>query len=169
MVDVTAFEELAAHATLETLARAAALYRGDLLQGFNLRGETFADWLRSERERLHERALQVLARLLALQCEGPDIEAGIATAGRLLSLDPLREQAHRALMRLYVADGRQGSALHQYEACRYRLRRELDVTPEPETEDLYREIRAQRSLPSSARTPEPPAARSTRRCRTSRR
>ncbi len=63
-------------------------------------------------------------------------------------------------MRLYVADGRQGSALHQYEACRYRLRRELDVTPEPETEDLYREIRAQRSLPSSARTPEPPAARS---------
>ena len=144
--DVAIFEGLAAQATAQTLTRAAGLYKGDLLQGFNIRSESFSDWLRGERERLHERALQALNKLLALQSEGPDIEAGIATANRLLSLDPLDERARRALMRLYVACGRRDLALRQYEMFRERLRREMSVSPEPETEALHQEILTHRSV-----------------------
>jgi TolB-like protein/DNA-binding SARP family transcriptional activator/Flp pilus assembly protein TadD len=148
-LDVAVFERLAAEPTLPALTQAAALYKGDLLQGLSLRGEAFEDWLRNERERLHERAVQVLGKLLALQCKSADTETGIATAGRLLSLDPLQERAHRAIMQLYVRQGRQDAALRQYELCRERLHRELGVEPEPETEHLYRDIRARRSTPPS--------------------
>ena len=48
-------------------------------------------------------------------------------AQRLLSLDPLNEAGHRALMRLHVATARQDLALRQYEVCRDRLRRELSA------------------------------------------
>lgn len=158
-IDVASFERLAGLANAESLMQAAALYKGDLLQGFNLRSEGFAEWLRAERERLFGRAVQVLGRLLALQSEGGDIEAAIATANRLLSLDPLNEGAHRSLMRLHVAHGRQELALRQYEICRDRLRRELNVGPEPATVALHQEILARRSGagPVNVATPSSPA------------
>jgi DNA-binding SARP family transcriptional activator len=79
-IDVVIFERLATQPTVQTLTQAADLYAGDLLQGFNIRSESFSDWLRGERQRLHERVLQVLNRLLVLQCESPDAEGAIATA-----------------------------------------------------------------------------------------
>ena len=80
-----------------------------------------------------------------------EVEAGIATALRLLSLDPFDEKVRRALMRLYVAHGRRDLALRQYEMLGDRLHRELAVSPEPETEALHREILAHRSVPSAPR------------------
>jgi TolB-like protein/Flp pilus assembly protein TadD len=159
-IDVAIFEELAAQATAQSLAQAAALYKGDLLQGFSIRGESFSDWLRGERERLRERALQALHKLLALQSQGLDTEAGIATANRLLLLDPLDEKARRKLMRLYVAHGRRDLALRQYEMLRERLHREMNVSPEPETDALHQEILANRTTsgaPGSARNGSPAA------------
>src|SRR5512147_714658 len=60
--DVSNFERLAGMPAAESLMQAAALYKGELLQGFNLRSESFAEWLRTERERLFGRALQVLGK-----------------------------------------------------------------------------------------------------------
>ncbi len=53
---------------------------------------------------------------------------------RLLTLDPLQEGVHRALMRHYLEQGRRRSALEQYRACREVLRKELGIEPEPEPE-----------------------------------
>src|SRR5688572_21138659 len=66
-VVVALFEQLTAEATPEALERAAALYRGDLLEGISLQEPPFEDWLRTERERLRELALEALAKLLAHQ------------------------------------------------------------------------------------------------------
>src|SRR5262245_38632813 len=143
--DVARFESLAQHGAAESLSEAGTLSKGDLLQCFHLRSEGFADWLRTERERIHTRAVQVLSKLLTLQSNGGEVTSAIATAQRLLSLDPLNEAGHRALMRLYAREARQDLALRQYETCRDRLRRELNVAPEPATEALHREILASRS------------------------
>ena len=153
--DVTIFEDLATRATAESLAHAADLYRGDLLQGFNIRGESFSDWLGAERERLHRRALQVLGQLLALQADKPDLHAAIATAHRLLSLDALDERARRMLMRLYIASGRRDLALQQYEVLRDCLQMQLNVAPETETRALHQDI-----LDSGAVSSTTPGARS---------
>jgi TolB-like protein/predicted TPR repeat methyltransferase len=57
-------------------------------------------------------------------------------------------------MRAYAAQGRQASALKQFEACRDILKRELGVEPEPETVALYRELRQQRTSAATQQEPD---------------
>src|SRR5262245_30588189 len=90
-VDAAAFERLVAHGAPESLARAAALYRGDLLSGFALDEAPFEEWLLGERERLRELALEGLGKLLAQQRRTNATEAAVVTALRLVTLDPLQE------------------------------------------------------------------------------
>lgn len=139
-VDAANFEELAAAGTPRALEQAALLYRGDLLEGFALEEEPFEEWLRVERDRLRELAIQTLGRLLAHQMRAGVVEAAIQTAGRLLALDPLQESVHRALMRLYVRQGRRGAARRQYQFCLDGLQAELGVGPEAETIQLYERL-----------------------------
>jgi DNA-binding SARP family transcriptional activator len=139
-VDVVTFERRIAEGTLQALEQAAELYRGDLLLGFDVNEPLFEEWLGAERERLRELALEALARLLAHQTRAASAERAIQTALRLLSLDPLQEAVHRALMRLYGRQGRRGAALKQYQTCVSVLRRELDAEPEAETRTLYQEL-----------------------------
>jgi len=61
---------------------------------------------------------------------------------RQLELDPWREPAHRALMRLLFHMDERTAALQQYERCVQLLEDELGLEPEPETVALYEEIRA---------------------------
>jgi DNA-binding SARP family transcriptional activator/tetratricopeptide (TPR) repeat protein len=149
-VDVPRFERLVAEASQAGLETAAGLYRGDLLDGFHVKASTFDDWLVTERERLRELARQALAKLLGHQTRAGSTEAAIHTARRLLSLDPLREDVHRAVMRLCVAQGHRGPALRQYQSCVSILRRELGVEPEPATRRLYQEILQQPLLRGAA-------------------
>ena len=144
-VDVLEFEQLAASDAVGDLHRAAALYAGDLLDGLDTRDAAFEEWLLIERQRLRTLATTMLKKLLIREI-GP---RAIAVAQRLLALDPLQEEGHRALMRLHAEAGEIGASLRQYELCREILKRELDVAPSPETEALCRLIREQ----SNSRTP----------------
>jgi DNA-binding SARP family transcriptional activator len=137
-VDAVTFERLIDEDTVEALATATELYRGDLLDGFDGRDAEFEVWLRTERERLRGRAGEVLTHLLDQQV-GSD---AIDTARRLLTLDPLNEATHRALMRLYAETNNRRMALKQYETCREVLQAELGLEPEAHTERLLKEIRA---------------------------
>ena len=139
-VDVTTFERLVAEKATPTLEQATALYRGDLLLGFNLNEPSFEEWLVAERERLRELAVDGLTRLLGEQTRAGTTERAIQTGVRLLALDHLQEGVHRALMRLYTRQGRRGSALRQYQMCVTALRRELGTEPEAETRKLYSEL-----------------------------
>ena len=151
-LDVAMFERLVAEATPGALKRAAALYKGDLLDGFSLKEDSFEAWATAERERLRRQASAVLTKLIAHCDEVGDTERCVETAARLLALDPLREAAHRILMRAYAAQGRQASALKQFETCRGILKHELGVEPEPETVALYRDIRRQRAAATEGET-----------------
>jgi len=141
--DVARFETLLKNAAAPDLPRAVDLYRGELLEGFSLREEAFEEWLEGERRRLHESATRAMATELDHCVSGSHVDRGIDVAGRLLNLDPLREEAHRGLMRLYAQSGRRGAALQQYEQCRERHQRELGTRPEPETDRLASDIRQQ--------------------------
>ncbi len=146
-IDAVAFRMLA---EADDWNAAAELYRGQLLAGLTLGGEGFEDWLRLQRDQAAGKAITVLEQLAA----GQRGEARIATAKRLLALDPLREASHRALMAAYHDSGETALALRQYEACRDTLKRELDVSPAPQTEDLRRAITASKGAQQVA-TPKP--------------
>jgi len=135
--DAVEMERLIDEGSPEALAEAAELCRGDLLDGLAVRDPAFEDWLRAERARLRDRAAQALQNLL----ESQSGEAAVATAGRLLALDPLNEATHRALIRLYAEAGDRSMAIKQYESCREVLDAELGLRPEAATERLVEEIR----------------------------
>ena len=145
--DVAEFKRLLDDGGLENLERGLALYRGELLQGFSFREEGLEEWLWVEREQLREMALTGLDKLLWHHVEVGAVELGIAVGSRLLALDPLREEVHRAMMGLYLEQGRRPSALRQYQICRELLERELGVEPEAETERIYEQARRSISKP----------------------
>jgi TolB-like protein/Tfp pilus assembly protein PilF len=150
-VDALEFERLA---KAGKLGEAAALYRGPLLDGHGVRDGAFEEWLRVERTRLHDLAIDVFDRLAASQSG----DAAIETAQRLLHLDPAREETHRLLMRLYAAAGQRAQALRQYQRCRETLRRELQAEPDVETERVYRQIQDEataQAAVASAPKPDP--------------
>ena len=141
-IDVAEFEALAVGDEAMLMERGADLYGGDLLHGFSIRAEAFEAWLDDERQRLRGSAVDALLRLSALHEAAGDGDAAVTAAKRAVEIDPLREDAHRALMRLHDHDGRRAEALRQYAACEQVLRRQLDVEPEAETVRLAEEIRA---------------------------
>ena len=116
-------------------------YRGDFLAGY------YDDWVLVERERLREVFLGVLERLVnGLKGRG-DYKGALAYARRLVTGDPLREEAHREVMRLCHLLGRDAEALKQYEVCRQVLLEELGAEPSAETEALAAEIVTRSGLP----------------------
>ena len=145
--DAIVFEQLAASEKTSDLRRAAALYGGDLLEGFSVRDPAFDEWLTIERERLRALAASVLGKLAGSESGS----SAIAVAHRLLALDPLQEESHRALMRLHADAGEIGLALRQYELCRETLKRELGTVPSRDTEALHREIRQRTKEPATLR------------------
>src|SRR5581483_10785490 len=147
--DVAAFESLVAAGTEESLAKASGLYRGDLLDGFQINEERFDQWVTAERDRLHRMALRAHTALLELQTRRGAVDDAVATAQRSLRIDILQEPVHRALMRLYMQSGDLVNALQQYETCAKVLKRELRIEPDAETKALHREITQLRAKTSA--------------------
>jgi DNA-binding SARP family transcriptional activator len=139
-VDAAEFEVAASRDEPTALLRAAALYRGDLLDGLDVDEPGFDEWRTVERERLRELALEALAKLLAHHMRADNLEPAVQTALHLLALDPLQEAVHRALMRLYARQGRRAAAFRQYQECVQSLQRELGAEPEESTRALYRQL-----------------------------
>ena len=144
-VDVCAFEAQAKSETTRDLERAAALYRGPLLEGFAVRDAACEEWISAERQRLRDLFLGVLDRLLARQLQEGALHRAITTAQTLLAHDPLREDTHRTLMLLHAQQGRRSLAIKQFQLFSELLRSELGVEPEPETVRIYEEILAGRT------------------------
>jgi non-specific serine/threonine protein kinase len=138
-LDVADFERalaLAEHtenvvAIRAALERAVELYRGDLLPS------CYDDWVLPERERLRQRFLSALERLILALEQLRDYPAAIQYAQRLLRHDPLHEATYQHLMRLHALTGDRASALRVYQTCVTVLRRELDIEPSSATRAVY--------------------------------
>ncbi len=112
------------------LEGALHLYTGDLLEGF------YDDWALRERERIRSLYLSSLHYLLRYYQHQGDSARALTYGTGILDLDPLREDIHRAVIRLYLAAGQRTQALRQYDACRRLLAEELGIDPMPETQRL---------------------------------
>ena len=135
------------------LRDAAAMYTGDFLEGFTLRGcVAFDEWQAHEAEALRRELAGALERL-AREERAP--ARAIAHAERWLALDPLHEPAHRALIRLHGNAGDRVAAMRQYRECARLLDRELGVAPLPETTAVARAIEAGEPEPVAARASSP--------------
>jgi predicted ATPase/DNA-binding SARP family transcriptional activator len=171
-IDVAEFRRLLDSAprrgrpTAETCARlipplveAAALYRGDFMDGFSLRDSaSFDDWQFFQAENLRRDLSGALERLVECHIVLGAFEPAIGYARRHLALDPLHEPAHRQLMRLYAWAGQRAAALHQYRECARILDQELGVAPLEETAQLAQAIKENRLASPDAYDAETSAA-----------
>ena len=130
-VDVVRFEATF-HGLTSEPERAIALYRGDLAECLAL--ECFA----ADRERLSDAFEDALAAATARRLLAGDLDGVREAAERLLTRDPLREEAHAALLRVYGRLGSRSQVIRRYGRLTQLLERELDVEPLPETEAAYR-------------------------------
>ena len=159
-IDVGAFELAAAEAnrarTPVAFRAAIELYRGDLLPE-----DRYEDWAASRRDSLRESFISLLVELARLY-EGLQKPEAIDLLQRVVGLEPAHERANVDLMRLYAFTGQRSQALRQFERLRKALRDELDVEPEPQSEQLYGAILAGQfamGVQSSDETsPPPPSA-----------
>lgn len=115
---------------LAMIAPADVDLRGELLPGW------YDDWVLLERERLRQlrmHALEALAdRLAAAGRYGEAVQAAYAA----VRAEPLRESAHRAVVRVHLAEGNLVEAVRVYEVFREMLAEELGVTPSPQMTTL---------------------------------
>jgi DNA-binding SARP family transcriptional activator len=147
---------------LDQAEEAVALYRDDFMDGFSLRdSRPFDDWQLQEAEYLRREFGILLERLIEeKELTGPFMEA-IPLAQKWLKLDPLREEAHRRLIRLYAWTGQRTAALKQYRECVRILQEELGVTPLEETITLYELVLQENLPPPLIKAPPPPEERET--------
>ncbi|SFT86058.1 DNA-binding transcriptional activator of the SARP family [Geodermatophilus amargosae] len=102
---------------------------GDLLPGW------YDDWVLLERERLRQVRMQALEAVAArLASLGRPCEA-LQAAHAAVRAEPLRESAHRMVVRIHLAEGNVAEAVRAYEFFRTMLEDELGVAP---TEQMTR-------------------------------
>jgi DNA-binding SARP family transcriptional activator len=116
------------------LEEALQLYTGELLEGF------YTDWALRERERLRSLYLNTLAHLMRFYQQQGQFDKSLLYGQKILDLDPLREEVHRDMMRLYAANGQRPLAIRQYQVCSTLLAEELGITAMEETQSLYAQL-----------------------------
>ena len=123
------------------LLAAARLCRGEFLDGFGIPGApVFDEWVAGRRATARADMLALLDRAVQWAVDEGDAATGIEVVRRMLELEPLHEEAHRALMWFLAMGGQRSAALAQYETCRYLLREELEIEPSAATVALRDEI-----------------------------
>lgn len=144
-VDVIEFERTIQHTTniehtsvstddIHRLEQAVALYNADLLEG------CYYDWVTRERERLHLSYIEALYYLLSFYQYHNEYAKAIRWGQQILLVDPLREDVHRYLMRLYTENGQRALAVQQYHCCQKILETELGIEPMSETRMAYYKV-----------------------------
>ncbi|KAA3660509.1 MAG: hypothetical protein DWQ04_19210, partial [Chloroflexi bacterium] len=138
------------------LEQAIELFRGDFLADFYLSDSNpFNVWAETQRERLRRLALDGMAALTAVYLSQNQLDQAEDLARRQLSIDNLREAAHRQLMMVLAENGRRHEALSQYDMLHKLLWDELGVAPEPATQSLLAQIEAGELAAQSAESIKP--------------
>jgi DNA-binding SARP family transcriptional activator len=137
--------ELLAHHPAEAIAAfhdALSLYRDDYLVD-----HPYADWTHQPRAHFVERRLSALTFLCEQAERAGDLVSVLDYAQQILTIDNLREQAHRCVMRAHHAMGQRACAVQQYTSLVDYLARELGVRPSRQSQQLYHAICTDAELP----------------------
>jgi DNA-binding SARP family transcriptional activator len=96
----------------------------------------YDEWVLLERERFRQLRLYALDALCEhLRRHGRRREA-LAAGLAAVAGEPLRESAHRAVIRVHLDEGNPGEALRQYRFCRRLLQEQLGARPTQQLETL---------------------------------
>lgn len=112
----------------------AAALSADLLRDW------YDEWLLLERDRWNQLRLHALEALAERLLRAGEYSQAVEAALAAVWAEPLRESAHRVLIRIYAAEGNLSEAVAQYRRYRQLLHRELSTPPTAQMEELIRAL-----------------------------
>jgi DNA-binding SARP family transcriptional activator len=128
--ELEALARMAVRGSAGALALSSSAFDGHLLPDW------YDDWLVLERERCRQLCLRALDTLCSRFTDAgryaEALDAGLAS----IAGEPLRESAHRAVVRLHLAEGNVCEARRQYRLCTDLLREGLGIAPSRHMEAL---------------------------------
>jgi DNA-binding SARP family transcriptional activator len=111
------------HASVEDVTLPPAVLRGDLLPGW------YDDWVLLERERVRQLRLHTLEALAVRLVAVGRLGDALDVAYEAVRAEPLRESAHRTVVRVHLAEGNLVEAARAHDRFREMLWNELGVQP----------------------------------------
>ncbi|MFU8825966.1 MAG: BREX system ATP-binding domain-containing protein [Brevefilum sp.] len=165
-VDVHAFQKLsiarmphytpkASNMDISDLESVLALYQGDFMAGFSINSPAFETWLVKTREYLRQERVKIIRNLTRNYIQLNKLELALAYVKLWIEQEPWEEEAYRYSMKILLALGRRNAALAQFEDCQRRLADDLGVEPEPETIQLYKNLKHGLVVPPPLSTSQP--------------
>jgi DNA-binding SARP family transcriptional activator len=118
---------------------------GDLLPDWD------EDWVIVEREHHRQLSLQALERLAERLLEAGVLGQALEVALGIYVREPLRESAHRLLIRVHLADGNANEAIRQYRLFERLTLSRIGLPPSTQMRDLVRDLVVdERAVPGAA-------------------
>jgi TolB-like protein/DNA-binding SARP family transcriptional activator len=149
--DVDRFESLVHEDSTEALRGAVALYAGEFLANVTIKEDSWVEWLATQRTKFETMAVGAMVRLAEKELELNRTEDALAAANQAVSIDRLREDAHRLVIRALVASGRRAEALKHFDQLADFLKSELSIEPDEVTQALAAELRRPQATPAVVR------------------
>lgn len=140
-VDVRRFRELIDAEELPQLEEAINLYQGEFLEGLSISGTSdgFDIWLISQRETLRKVAIKTCERLVNEYMAQEQFAQALPHAQKLAEIDPMNEEPHLWVMRLFALTSQAEEALSYYPIC-CRILQGSGYGPSKKLEELYHQI-----------------------------
>jgi DNA-binding SARP family transcriptional activator len=96
---------------------------------YDLLSDWYDDWIVFERQRFHQLRLRTLEVICERLIDAGDfvgaLEAGLAA----VAAEPLRESAHRAVIKVHLAESNRAEAVMEFRSYRQMLKEELGIAP----------------------------------------
>jgi DNA-binding SARP family transcriptional activator len=102
----------------------------------------YDDWVLVERECFRQVRLRALDALCDHLTRAGRLREALEAGLLSMAAEPLRESAHRALIRVHLADGNAGEAIRQYRLCSSLLRERLGIEPSDRMKELIGSVAA---------------------------
>lgn len=113
------------------LEAAYALYRADFMEGL------YEDWAEEQRNYYREQYLRVINALAKLSVAEKRWADALRFANQILAIDPYREDLHRLVIKVLLAQSKHAAAKKHFEEMKRLLKEELGIEPSPETKRLF--------------------------------
>ena len=118
------------------------LYRGEFLADFKQpKSHLFYQWIEQEQQGLLRQVMTALKVLREASKKKKQYTEAIMYTTQQLKLDPLDEEAHEQIMRLWAHTSQIEQALQHYHGYRQFLKKAVGSEPEPQIALLYQQIR----------------------------
>ncbi|MDU8914019.1 AAA family ATPase [Aestuariicoccus sp. MJ-SS9] len=134
--DAVSLDRLLTINSASSIAAAADLYDGPLLDDVFVNEFAWTDWLIAERERLSERAIGAMVQQGGRELATGQAEEALRLGRRAAAFNRFREDAHRLVLSSLVATGRRSEAIKHFQDLAAFLKAELDTEPDSETRSI---------------------------------